>query len=216
MRSKGEHFFSLLRLSAIYLLISALLGGVMTLLSSQLNRTVSPDAFASSEPDGFGIFSVLASLAAAAVLLLCRLARRTRAVQTVTLRIAQGDRTIAVPALCDSGNLLRDPISARPVIPIDLHTAKRIVPAPILHAATAERPSDAIVALPPSLARRIRLIPGRSATDQASRYLLAWQADCICLERGKAHREVAAYLAPLPLDTSDRGFCAIIPSELIE
>ncbi|MBQ7318624.1 MAG: sigma-E processing peptidase SpoIIGA [Clostridia bacterium] len=214
MLRRGEHPLQLLRLGGAYLLISALLGGVMTLLSSQLNRTLSPDALP-RESDGMGVFSLLASLAAAVVWLLCRVVRRTRATQTVTLQITENDNVLTLPALCDSGNLLRDPISARPVIPIDAHNARRIIPEAVLQSAAAEHLTDAVAALPPELARRVRLVPAKSALGAHSTLLLAWLPEHLSLQSGKSHREISAYLAPLPLNTAARGFCAIIPSELL-
>ena len=68
MRRRAERMRELLRLSAVYLLISALLGGVMTLLSNGINRTLTPDAIP-RENDGMALFSLLAFGATAIVLL---------------------------------------------------------------------------------------------------------------------------------------------------
>jgi stage II sporulation protein GA (sporulation sigma-E factor processing peptidase) len=214
MRQKGERPVVLLRLSAAYLLINALLGGVMTLLSEQLNRALSSET-QSVESSGMGTFSLLASLAAAAVWLLCRAVRRTRSTETVTLQIKERERTLSLPALCDSGNLLRDPISARPVIPIDAVQSKSIIPEAILTCARAERLTDAVAALPPELARRVRLIPAKSVLNTHATLLLAWQPEQLALLQRKSLRPISAYLAPLPLDTAQKGFYAIISSELI-
>ena len=214
MRRRAERMRELLRLSAVYLLISALLGGVMTLLSNGINRTLTPEAIP-RENDGMALFSLLAFGATAIVLLLCRVARRARTTRILTLQVTENDDVVTLPALCDSGNLLRDPISARPVIPIDAHGARHIIPQAVLHSAASERLTDAVAALPPELARRVRLIPAKSALGANSTLLLAWQPEHLALLQGKEHREIAAYLAPLPLDTRDKGFCAIVPAELI-
>ena len=125
-------------------------------------------------------------------------------------------KPLSLPALCDSGNLLRDPISARPVIPIDAVQSKSIIPEAILTCARAERLTDAVAALPPELARRVRLIPAKSVLNTHATLLLAWQPEQLALLQRKSLRPISAYLAPLPLDTAQKGFYAIISSELIQ
>ncbi|MBQ7338863.1 MAG: sigma-E processing peptidase SpoIIGA [Clostridia bacterium] len=213
---RGESLRVLWRLGAIYILISALLGGIMTVLSSALNRVVSQDALraAQGEQDvSFALFSVLAPLTAGLCLILCRAHRRAAARRTVLLHIVQGDRQCTLNALCDSGNLLRDPISARPVIPVDLDAAAACLPAPLTAALRDAHPIARTAALPDTLMLRTRLIPAKGATGE--QMLLAYQADHVYLDTGKGgRREIVAYIAPVPLPDKSE-YTAILPAELL-
>ncbi len=211
----GERPRVLLRLGAIYLLISALLGGVMTLLSTLLNRTVSDGALSAQPQESmtFALFSIAAPLAAGGSVLLSRLHRRALSRRTVRIRIVEGDRSVSLRALCDSGNLLHDPLSARPVIPVANDAVQALLPPPLRALLTAPHPAAQLPTLPDPLRRRTRLIPAKGATGE--RLLLAFAVEHLYVEDGHGvEREVCAYIAPSSLPAAHE-YAAILPAALL-
>ncbi len=207
----------ILRLSAMYLLISALLGGLMTVMSVLLNRVVDPTSLRDaqgSDSVAFSVFPLVAAPAVGVCLLLGRSVRRTVSRRSVVLSAALGDHRLEVSALCDSGNLLRDPITNLCVIPIDLDAATPCLPAEVSRLLRQEHPMTALTQLSPEFRTRTRLIPAHGATGE--KMLIAFRADHLYLDAGNGRREICAYLAPvaLPRDVR-RDYSAIVPAELL-
>ena len=69
--------------------------------------------------------------------------------KTVRLRVELGGRTVEFTALCDSGNLASDPMSARPAVLADASVVRSVIPE---YGASA---AD----LPEHLRTRLRMIP---------------------------------------------------------
>lgn len=207
----------ILRLSAMYLLISALLGGLMTVMSVLLNRVVDPTSLRDaqgSDSVAFSIFPLVAAPAVGVCMLLGRSVRRTASCRSVVLSAALGERSLEVPALCDSGNLLRDPITNHCVIPIDLDAVEPWLPDELSRLLRQEQPMTALTQLPPAFRTRTRLIPAHGATGE--KMLIAFRVDHLYLNAGNGRREICAYLAPvsLPHDVR-RDYRAIVPTELL-
>ncbi len=213
--AKGERFRSILRLTGVYLLVSMLLGGVMTALFEQLNRI--PGLTENIEEDGLftWVFLGLALVSAWLTSLWGRCFRRVARHQRVTVIIEQEGRRAELSGIVDSGNLLRDPISGKVVIPSNAKQLYGVAPSHLLRAATAVRVSDAIEDLPSSLMRQVRLIPARGATGE--RLLIGWCPEHIYLrnENEQTEREVSALIAPTKLSEKRDGIAALVPSELI-
>ena len=217
LHKRREGLRIVLRHSALYLLISALLGGLMTLLYSLFNRVIDPDALQSAQDEGsmtFTLFSLIAPLATGVCLLLCRSLKRATARKSAMLHITDGGKSIVLRALCDSGNLLHDPITHRCVIPVAAEKLAPLLPRELAtllgeHSSTAD-----LTALPPALLRRTRLIPARGATGE--RLLIAYSVEQLRLDCGRGPQEIAALIAPIPLPGgAPRDYDAILPTELL-
>ena len=78
--------------------------------------------------------------------------------------------------------------------------------------ASRNRISD-ISTLSENIARKIRLIPTKTATGEG--ILLALRADKIFVGEGKDEREVNAMLAVCELGESNEGCQALVPAELM-
>lgn len=212
---RGEHWRVLLRLTAVYLLISALLGGLMTLLSGALNRVIDQSELQSAlgEPSApLTLFSLLSFLAAMLCLLWGRARRRLSAKRTVSLLLCEGDRQLTLTALCDSGNLLRDPLSACAIIPVDTAVVAPLLPPPLLAILADDAPTAQLPHLPDTLMRRVHLVPAGGATGE--RLLISWPIEHIFLEDERGgRRELSARISPIRLNT--REYAAILPAELL-
>ncbi len=210
LASRRERVRSLVRLCGVYLLISMLLGGVMTALFSQLNRIPGLTDQVAEEGLSTWIFFALAVVSALLTALGGKSVRRAAARRRVTVIIREKGAQLELEALCDTGNLLRDPISGKPVIPVESEKLRDIFPAALLRA--VQQP-DRISMLPAPLSRRVRLIPARGATGE--RLMVAFLPECVLLREGDEEHAVAALIAPAPLGQSKEGIFALVPSELM-
>lgn len=215
MAGRRERWSSLLRLSGLYLLISMLLGGAMTLLYSQLNRI--PGLTDQVSEDGLStwLFFGLAVISAVLTTLWGRCFKRATVERHVTVIIEEGEHRVELSGFCDSGNLLREPISGRLVIPVECSLLQEVMPSSLLQAAVSPHISEAVEALPVSLTRRVRLIPARTALGE--RLMLAIAPEHVYLkdpQEDEAH-EVKALIAPTGLTDRADGIAALVPSELM-
>lgn len=215
MMGKQERFRSLARLSALYLLISVLLGGLMTALYAQLNRI--PGLVDRVEADGGAtwLFFGLSLLSAILTALWGRCFKKSTRKIAVAVTVEMGGQRVVLEGMCDSGNLLRDPISGKCVIPVEISQLQGLLPPALLRAAASLTVSEEMAKLEGEYLRMIRLIPVRTATGE--RMMLAVAADRIYIqEQGKAEaHEVSALVAPTKLTNKQDGIAALVPSELM-
>ena len=213
MMGKRERFRSLARLTALYLLISVLLGGVMTALYAQLNRI--PGLTDRVESDGIStwLFFGMSVVSAVLTALWGRCFKRSTRKVAVRVTVEMGGRQVALDGMCDSGNLLRDPISGKCVIPAEISRLEGVFPPELLRAAASSSVSEQVAKLSGEYAKKVRLIPARTATGE--RMMLAVSPDCVYIqEQGneEAH-EVSALIAPTKLTSKQDGIAALVPSE---
>ena len=129
-----------------------------------------------------------------------------------TVRVRIGEKQVSLKAFCDSGNLLRDPITARPCIVADLDALGDIVPSPIAEMARGESISPPL-SLDEDAARRMRLIPSKTATGESM--MVAMRVDGIFIEDEKGVKELDALLALCPTGNFDGDCQALLPSALL-
>ena len=201
----------LLFTAAVFYLLSMLLGGVMTALYNLFNRLGVSKLFPPGE-DGPGVwlFGLLALLGSGITLLGGRLFKSSGARHPCCVTVELEGRRLTLDGLVDTGNLLRDPLSGKPVICADLGSLEGLL-SPTL--AEALRDPRLTASLPPQEARRIRLIPVNTATG--SGMLSGFVPDRLWVRdtsAGKAgEREVQAVLSVTEL-TDAR---VLVPGELM-
>lgn len=143
----------------VYLLVSVLLGGMMTAMFSLFNRLelVAADMGIGEGIDAW-IFILLAGVASALTVRGGRFVRSSSSARQVTLRISTELGSVSLRALADSGDLVREPISGRSVafVPIELCGS---VLSPELY--TALSSGADLSEMPLSASAAIRLIPSR-------------------------------------------------------
>ncbi len=145
-KSKGATDF--FRNILLFYGISVLMGGCMTALYSLCNSYLyvkrvkwGSNYTPLQEELPFGLFSLLAALAAGGVWLFGRLFSRNTVRRMVTVELRVGTRGACVSALCDSGNLLTDPLSALPVILCRAQVAQQLFPDRLARAVVAADPA---------------------------------------------------------------------------
>ena len=203
--TRGGSAGRLLRSAGAYALLSALLGGLMTVLYRFLNRLNLP--LEALQGDGLSawMFAVLAAVAGFFTLRGGKLFRRSGATRAVGLEIAVEGRIATLQALVDSGNLLTDPLSGRSVIVADPAKLTPQLPPALLEALA--HPTGA----QEKYARRVRLIPARTATGEGM--LAAFSPDRLTVIDGKERTEVNDLVALSPLGDAAKGFDALISLE---
>ncbi len=197
--------------TVLYMAISAVLGGFMTAMFLLLNRMDLP--LGDIEGDGISAY-VLALLALASALgayLWGKVFRRRTSVKYTTLYIELDGKSVTLKGLCDSGNLLCEPISGKPCIVADTAALSPCLPEDILKM-SRRGGIDARIPLEKS-AKRIRLIPTVTATGEG--VLIALRADKIYLGEGRERREVDALVALSTLGESADGTDALIPTVIL-
>lgn len=202
---KNGRITRLLRDAGAYALLSALLGGLMTVLYRFLNRLELP--LEALQGDGLSawMFAILAAVAGFFTLRGGRLFRRSGAVRDVGLEITVEGRTAVLRALVDSGNLLTDPLEGRSVVLADPAKLLPCLSPMLAHA--LEHPESA----PPEYARRIRLIPAHSATGEG--LLAAFAPDRLVIVTKKDRVTANDLVALSPLGGTAGGYDALIASE---
>ena len=202
---------SLILHTCIYLAVSMTLGGFMTALFSILNKADLP----LSEIEGDGISAYLLALLAiiSAVLTLVggKFFRKKSARKYTEVHIDLEGKSRSIPAMCDSGNLLREPISGKPCIVTDIEALNTLLSREVLNMA---RVGGIPKKTPNSDAsKRIRLVPTHSATGDS--VLLAIKPDRVSIGMGKDTKEVDALIALCPLGKTADGAQALVPTELL-
>ena len=176
---------------------SALLGGIMTALLSLGNA-------------GFSTSNIpIMIIAASGILIFMIKALKDRAgCKSLKIKIFLSGKCTSFDALCDSGNLLRDPFSSAPVILVSHEVLTPLLPHKTIKAMLENDESITAENL------KIRLIPQCSAND--SRLLCAFFPDRITVSSKKRSVDAKCLIAVSPHhNTYFAGFAATAPSILI-
>ena len=207
--SRREGLGRLLLFTGVFFLNSALLGGIMTAVFNLMNRSAPPAADFTAETDvPLWLFTLLALVAWTVTWVGGRFFRHRAQSPEAHLEIILGKRRAVVRALCDSGNLLIDPLSGRPVIVADLRVASVLLPADCPPLSSRD-----LSALPTSVAARMRLIPAASVGQ--SSLIPALRPDCIVVRVGNQTRKADALVGFAPLSATPSGIDAIVPPSLL-
>ncbi len=194
----------------VYTAVSILLGGFMTVLFGIFNR-LGIDRLLGSEEDADGLtvwlFLVLAVLGGLGAAFGGKHLKRKSVRKNCRLELCYGSRVGSFSALCDSGNMLREPISNKLCVIVELRAARTFLPSDML-AAIEQRRSELLL---PENARRLRVIPVRTVGGGGMLY--AFRMDGVRVDMGKGFREVDAFVA-FCTEELKGGVSALVPSEL--
>lgn len=131
-----------------------------------------------------------------------------------TLRVSLGSGTLEIPALLDTGNRLRDPLSGKPVAVVVLEEVAQLLPPGVARAAA--RGWEAAEGIEPEWRARCRLVPYRAVGKPAG-VLLAVAADRleVRLPEAAAWGEVRGLVGLSPERLHPEGlYRALLPSDL--
>lgn len=195
-----------LRTVGAFFLISVLLGGIMTALFWLLNRLDLPIDAVTEDHISVWLFAVLALVSGLLTGKGGRLLGRAGKAESVTLEAVLFGKPVTFRALVDTGNLLTEPLSGRPVILCDPEKLKDVLP----HALFLP-PGDPIrlrFEEDHRIARRVRLVPSASAAGE--KLLTAVVPDSLILSDGSGKRQGNHLIAIAKLEDRALGFDALI------
>lgn len=209
--TRGERIWRTLRTVPVFLLVSMILGGVMTALYSLLNRLSLP--FDAIEGDGISawLFALLALVAGLATSRGGRLLGLSGRVRSVVVEAVLFGKTVTLNAMVDTGNLLRDPVSGRGVIVADRKKIAHVLPKSLIfNEREGEKELFARLEGDPTLARKVRLIPARTATGEG--LICAVIPELLTVKTERETYQADYLIAWSALDGSAEGFDAVIPA----
>lgn len=177
----------------------------MTALLSIGNGTYT-DTQPSSEG---GYTAFICAVSISAVYLAVRAICSSKDAKSAVVCAVWRNREVSFRALCDSGNLMRDPISGDPVIPLSREIAKKLCSKKLCDKLIAFD-TDALTAEKINL----RLIPHR--TEDSEGIIAGFVPDCVYISIGRRRHRVQCIIAPrdCPKDYFG-GFCATLPTSLL-
>ena len=200
-----------LSFALVYGAVSILLGGGMTALFNLFNKIGVDKLFGEgNQSDGMSVwfFFFLAIFSAFFTVIGGRALKRKLMRKKGRIEIQYKGKSVSLLAICDSGNLLREPISRLPCIVVDTDSVADIFSDSLLRAVR----SGNILDVSGEDKAKIRLIPTATATGEAM--LIGIRVDHILLDMGKGASEVFACIAFSREPIIANGAKALVPSEL--
>lgn len=218
---KNGGAFGFFTSSAVFFGVSVGTGGLMTAMYSLLNRMDLPLDAVRENGDGISVwlFGLLAVISGVAASLGGDLFKTVSSDTVLGIKIEYKGASVLINGMADTGNLLTDPITAKPVIVVDTDSVIALVGE---ECAVAAARGDISSSVWEGGDHRIRIIPISTAAGSA--VLCAFVPDGITLTlKGKNGKEREwrpdALFAPsyLNFDIKKKtvGCAALVPSSLI-
>ena len=198
-------FFTLLKCTAVGVLTSMILGGVMTALYSLFNRIRLPLDNTQENSASILVFAIIAALAGVATVQGGRFLGLSKKSEYVTVNAVLFGKSVTLRAMVDTGNRLREPISGRSVIVADKTRILALLPPSLskdLQSPCAEKWFSQ-----KRYATHIRLVPTNTATGTGM--LPAILPDKLTLTSGKETYAADYLIAPAPMENNS-DFDAVI------
>lgn len=195
---------------ALYFGVSAAMGGLMSAMAELLSRLELP-AIESGSQVSSSAFLLLAAAGGLATLAFARLCQRRAKHTRATLTLTMEGKTLTVTGIVDTANLLRDPISGRPVVILAQDAASEWLPSLFPRAPRA--PAALLSSLPTALARHARLLPTSTVTGEG--LMLALLPDTALLDAGRGAHPVELLVSAAPLEGISSECEALLPVSLI-
>ena len=194
----------------VYIAVSMTLGGFMTALFNLLNRTVFGEIQPAEDGISAWMLTLLAVISAMLTLLGGRFFRHRTSKRNVRLKISIGGKSADISALCDSGNMLRDPISGKLCVIASADALRDILPRDVL---SAVRDGGRSIGALSAAVAGIRIIPARTAAGDSMMFAL--RPESISVEDEGGGYDVDALLALSTMGEVSDGAVALFPTELL-
>jgi sigma-E processing peptidase SpoIIGA len=209
---RGGKTGKLFLISFLYVGISMMTGGCMTAIFNLLNKLDLPLDFIGD--DGFStyLFAILAAIAGVISLKSGQMISKKSAVKECRVSVRFCGEDFVFHGFSDSGNMVRDPLSGRPVIFLDRGELEAKCSLSFLDSfASGTLPKDIPVG-------GLRIISLRTATGSST--AVAARPEALEIEytdpRGRSHTfSPDALIAATDIGKSAQGYNAIVPSEII-
>lgn len=210
---KGKRTSEFFLYTSVYFGVSIGTGGCMTAMYSLLNRMDLPLSAVKDNPDGISvwIFGLLAVVSGVVAMIGGRMFKNASQGKISDLEITYGGRTLPLRGMVDTGNMLKDPISGKPIIIVDKKSLEGLIPRSILDRAMRGDISGIVCE---SVESKVRLIPMKTASG--SSMICAFVPQKLIDQNGV---ELDALFAPADIcidsDKIAMGCTALLPRDLI-
>ena len=205
-----KQFKKTLLSSLLYFLVSMTVGGIMTALFNLINKLNLP--FDIADGDGLSVwgFALLAIIAGIFAIFGGNFIFKKKEIRDCQLKILFGGKEKIFNGLSDSGNLVRDPISDKPVIIIDRSLADGFVDNRILEDFIGGIPNEN------KAYSGMRIAPIRTVSGKSVIVLLRAEKITLTYNRGSKQESIQsdAMFALGDIGKSAEGYDAIIPYSL--
>lgn len=213
---KGRAITRVLLYGFLFVGVSMMLGGCMTAIFNLLSKIDLPleDIFADSSSTY--IFAILAAIAGIISLKSGQIISRRSAARKCHLEIAFCGKSFDFQGLCDSGNLVRDPISHKPVIFVDRSVLEKQ-----LDLSFIDEYSKGIL-LPNSPCKNLRLIIISTASGRSTLVAALPQSVILVPDHPQKHSKepiritLDCLIAPTQIDKNPDEYNAIVPLEIVK
>ena len=182
----------------------------MTALFNQLNRIDIPLKNGGDNISSW-LFLVLAAISGITALKGGNVFKKRSTQKMVDIEITLRGNSITLCGITDTGNLLHDPASGKPVVITDIKDTLPILP-DIIKESVLSGNIELISELPSQYMNKIRIIPCSSISGE--KLILGIVPDKIIIHNEKGENNVSALFAPINITSLPKGCNAIIPGEL--
>lgn len=198
----------------LYASISAVLGGIMTAISSMLERSgLSSLEYEDGDDISVWLFALIAAAGGAAAFVGGKRMKKLAASKPADLLIELDGRRVCVRAMTDTGNMLTDPLSGRAVAMCELDALGNVFSEEMLN---YWRNGELTSKIASGCISRIRYIPARGALSDKSSLIAAFVPDSVTVITDKEKREVDILIAPITHNLSAGESKALLPPGLVE
>ena len=210
---KGQRASRVFLYSFLFLGVSMMSGGCMTAIFNLLSRLDLPLDMIPNDDLSTYLFAILAAIAGVISLKSGQIISKTSSLKNCTLEIDFCGKKFEFCALCDSGNLVKDPISHKPVIFVDRKKLETELDLSFIDEYQYGR------LLPDSPCKDLRLIIINTASGRSARVAARPESVCVITQGKRKSSTVTpidALISPIEIIKNGDGYDAVIPSELIK
>ena len=212
--SKGIGISNFFVRCALFALVSAILGGIMTALSSILERSgLAALDYESGDDISVWIFAMLAAAGGAAAFAGGKRMKRLAPSKCADVIITFKGKSVTLRAMTDTGNMLTDPLSGRSVAVCELDSVSDLLSRDMIEY-WKSRKLDADIEK--GFASRLRFIPAKGALGGRASLLSAIEPDSVKIINGKKIIDADILIAPVPYNLSAGESRVLLPPGFVE
>jgi stage II sporulation protein GA (sporulation sigma-E factor processing peptidase) len=198
----------------LFALISAILGGIMTALSSMLERSgFSSLEYESGDDISIWLFAMIAAAGGTAAFVGGKRMKRLASSKCADVVIGLDGKSVKLRAMTDTGNMLTDPLSGRSIALCELDSVSELFPDEMN---AYWKTGDLSANISDEYAKKLRFIPSRGALSGKISLLAAVEPDFFTVINDKGKVEADILVAPVPYNLSAGESRVLLPPGLVE
>ena len=193
-----------------YLACATVLGGIMTVLFNLFNKLNLPINSGGDQISSW-LFLLFAIISGSTATQGTKFIKKMPSKKTANIEIVFDKKSARLCGMVDTGNIINDPSSGKPVIIVNVKSVLSIIPQELSNAILSGHVSH-LEKIPPEYIGKVRLIPGESVSGNC--LLIGLVPDKIIVSNDKKCAEVSALFAPVVLNHLPANCSAILPGEI--